>query len=65
MIKNKDIETSKPQMGNIDKTAGTVMATNTTYNQNTVTYSSTSQTYGGITGAKFGIKPQMQDVINI
>lgn len=63
MIKNKDVSNTRPTLGKIDQTGGIVPNTTTTYNQSNVTYNSTTQVYGGITGAKFGIKPQMEDVI--
>ena len=75
MIQNKIVQDIKPinrmvtdtksAFLSIDQTGGTLPFTNTIYNNTTVTYSSGTQTYGGISGALFGIKPKMQEVINL
>lgn len=47
---DQNVENIKPVFGPMQSTGGIVVGSDITYNESTVTYSSTTQTYGGFSG---------------
>lgn len=58
------IDDIKPNFSKIENTYGTVQLGTTIYNSTTTTYNSVITPYGGITGMIFGIKPNMNTILN-